>query len=128
MAGNRLSGRRPGFRHSEETRRKIAAAQRGKPKSKEHVQKISRALTGRRIPPGVRQRISEARLLYLMKTGTSRLEALADQIIEDSGGSGILDEVSSLGLKKWWEREKNRLSEKFESLRTCGYRETWKAS
>ena len=45
---NNLGGRKPGFSHSEETRKKMGQSKIGVPKSPEHRKKISDALLARR--------------------------------------------------------------------------------
>jgi len=60
MAGNRRSGRRPGFKHTVQTRFFISRSQSGKRKREEHSRKISAALRGVPKPPEVREKISRA--------------------------------------------------------------------
>lgn len=48
-----------GFRHSEESKRKMSESHKGKKLSVEHKQKISMALQGKVRPPEVRRKISE---------------------------------------------------------------------
>lgn len=58
--GRELISRRGGWKHSEETKRKIAESCRGRIHTEEARQKISKALTGRVFTPEWRQRLSEA--------------------------------------------------------------------
>lgn len=51
---------RTGRKTSEETKRKISEAKRGKPCPEDAKRKISRTLTGRKLPIEVRQKMSEA--------------------------------------------------------------------
>lgn len=49
-----------GYTYSEETRKKISAAHRGKPKSDEHRRKLSEANKGKKLSIEIRQKLSEA--------------------------------------------------------------------
>ena len=52
---------------SEETRRKISEAQKGKPRSKESIKKRSETVKGRHLSEETKKKISEARKKYLAK-------------------------------------------------------------
>jgi predicted restriction endonuclease len=52
--------RKPGFKHSEETRRRIGLARVGKPLSKEHREAFHRKLKGRNLSMETRLKISRA--------------------------------------------------------------------
>jgi hypothetical protein len=71
--GKKKRGRKAGYKHSEETKQKIAEKMRGRVKPKEIRAKISKSLQGRPKPDEVKEKIS------ISKTQHSILEDLLNQ-------------------------------------------------
>lgn len=60
--GKKKRGRKAGYQHSEETRKKIADKMRGRVKDPETRNKISKSLLGREKPFETRQKISRSKI------------------------------------------------------------------
>jgi len=57
-------GRKPGYKHSEKTKKRISAALRGQPLAEETKRKMSEAKRGRHYSSEHRENISRAKLVY----------------------------------------------------------------
>jgi len=57
-------GRKPGYKHSEETKKRISDTLRGHPPTEETKRKMSDAKKGRRYSPEHRENMSRARVAY----------------------------------------------------------------
>jgi len=57
-------GRKPGYKHSEETKKRISDTLRGQPPTEETKRKMSDAKKGRRYSPEHRENMSRAHLAY----------------------------------------------------------------
>lgn len=60
-AGKKKRGRRPGYKHSKETKEKIAEKMRDRKKPEEVKSKISKSLRGRAKPDEVKEKISKSK-------------------------------------------------------------------
>jgi len=58
------SGRKPGYKHSQETKDKIRTSLQGRPPTEEHKNRISRALKGTPHPEERRENIARGKALY----------------------------------------------------------------
>ena len=59
--GKKKRGRKPGYKHTKETKEKIAQQMRGRVKDEETKNKISESLRGREKSPETRAKISESK-------------------------------------------------------------------
>ena len=64
MVGKTGSGRRPGFRHTEETKSKISQAMKGRPLTEEHRNHLSEAKLFRDLDGKCARRVEELRANY----------------------------------------------------------------
>lgn len=89
---------------SEETRAKISAAGRGRPKSEEHRARIGESQVGKKLSQATRDRIAAAH------TGKKLSEEHKQKVSEAGRGRAKSPEMrakNSLALKAYWERRRN---------------------
>lgn len=86
---------RKGYKHSEETKRKISFSNKGKPKTEEHKKHLSESKIGIKIPIEKHRHLSEKEKEKLRKNHSKPVQCVETGIIYSSAKEACLQ----LGLK-----------------------------